>query len=67
MRPDPDSRVQRAEAGSSQTSQKWKEPFFQNIEDCSKKEGQRKENEKFVCQLSAIIFCDELPSQLDGP
>ena len=64
---DPDIGTQRAKAGSSQVLQKWKEPLFHNIENRSKKEGERKKNEKLVSQLSAIIFCDELPSQLDGP
>lgn len=59
---DLDVGAQRAKGGSSQISQKRKEPLFHNIEDCRKKEGQCKENEKLVRQLSAIIFCDELPS-----
>lgn len=64
---DLDAGASRAKAGRPRVLQKWKEPLFHNVENRSEEKGQREENQKLVRQLSAIIFCDELPSQLDGP
>lgn len=64
---DPETGAERARTGTFGISQKRKEPLFHDIEDRSKKQSQRKEDEKLVGQFPAIVFCDKLPAQLDGP
>lgn len=47
--------------------QEGEQSLLKDVENCGEKEGERQEDEQFICELSAVVLGDELPPELDGP
>lgn len=47
--------------------QEGEQSLLEDVEDSGEEEGERQEDEQFICQLPAVVLGDEFPPQLDGP
>lgn len=47
--------------------QEGEQSLLKDVENCGEEEGERQEDEQFICELSAVVLGDEFPPELDGP